>query len=332
VLPLPKLRQLHGLLLTGTQTRQAPEKGVRPLFQRVKSARAGARGFAVSRQEPYNSASVILPFYKYEGLGNDFLIVEKEALGGVQLTGEQAIALCDRHRGVGGDGVITLDVNDPSMHVINSDGSVPEMCGNGIRCAALHLARRAGQSAFNVTIATRAGPHPCVVVNRPGAESVAVRMAPPSLSPADLPLSSDVPWLDHSLTAAGRTIRLTGVSMGNPHAVTFDEVGDARLELGPAIQSDPHFPEGINVGFVSEHQGSTMRLDVLERGAGWTQACGTGACAAAVAAVETGRAQREEQLSIRLPGGTLMITVGAPGDTVLMQGPARLVFQGEVGL
>jgi len=275
---------------------------------------------------------VILAFYKYEGLGNDFLIVEKDALGGAQLTGEQAMALCDRHRGVGADGVITVEVDDPSMHVINSDGSVPEMCGNGIRCAALHLARRAGHSALDVTIETPAGPHRCVVVNRPGAESVAVQMAPPSLSPADLPLSSDVPWLDHALTVAGRTIELTGVSMGNPHAVIFEEVGDARFEIGPAIQNDPHFPEGINVGFVSEQSGTSMRLDVLERGAGWTQACGTGACAAAVAAVETGRAQREERLSIRLPGGILTITVGAPGDTVLMQGPARFVFQGQVAL
>ncbi|MBW2717697.1 MAG: diaminopimelate epimerase [Deltaproteobacteria bacterium] len=222
---------------------------------------------------------MILAFYKYEGLGNDFLIVEKDALGGAQLTGEQAMALCDRHRGVGADGVITVEVDDPSMHVINSDGSVPEMCGNGIRCAALHLARRAGHSALDVTIETPAGPHRCVVVNRPGAESVAVQMAPPSLSPADLPLSSDVPWLDHALTVAGRTIELTGVSMGNPHAVIFEEVGDARFEIGPAIQNDPHFPEGINVGFVSEQSGTSMRLDVLERGAGWTQACGTGASA-----------------------------------------------------
>ena len=272
-----------------------------------------------------------LPFYKYEGLGNDFLILEKEALGGVQLTAERAIALCDRHRGVGGDGVLILDLSAPSMRVINSDGSVPEMCGNGIRCAALHLARRAGESTLDVTIDTVAGPHPCLVVNRFGAESVVVQMAPPSLTPADLPLRSDVPWLDHPLSVAGRTIRLTGVSMGNPHAVTFDELGDARFELGAALQEDRvHFPEGVNIDFVSEYEGSTMRLDVLERGAGWTQACGTGACAAAVAAVETGRADREEPLSIRLPGGTLMITVGAPGDTVLMQGPARFVFQGEV--
>jgi diaminopimelate epimerase len=150
------------------------------------------------------------------------------------------------------------------------------------------------------------------------------------LMPRDLPLSSNDPWLDHELEVGDQTVRLSGVSMGNPHAVTFDDVGDARLLLGPAIQSDSHFPEGVNVGFVSEHEGSEMRLDVLERGAGWTQACGTGACAAAVAAVETGRAERDEQLTIRLPGGTLLITVRAPGDSVLMQGPARFVFRGEV--
>jgi diaminopimelate epimerase len=270
-----------------------------------------------------------LPFYKYEGLGNDFLIVEREALGGAQLSAERAIALCDRHRGVGGDGVLILDVESPRMDVINSDGSVPEMCGNGIRCAALHLARRAGESALEVSIDTLAGPHACLVVNGVGAESVAVQMAPPSLMPRDIPLSSNEPWLDHPLAVGGQTLHLSGVSMGNPHAVTFDDVGEARFELGPAIQSDPHFPEGVNVGFVSGLDGSSMRLDVLERGAGWTQACGTGACAAAIAAVETGRAQRQEPISVRLPGGTLMITVGAPGETVLMQGPARFVFLGE---
>lgn len=287
--------------------------------------------FAVAGLEPYNSASVILRFHKYEGLGNDFLIVEKEALGGMLLTAEQAIALCDRHRGVGGDGVITVDVNAPSMHVINSDGSVPQMCGNGLRCVALHLARRAGESALEVTVDTLAGPHPCVVVNRAGEESVAVRMAPPSLSPGSLPLTSDTPWRDHPHSVAGRSLHLTSVSMGNPHAVTFDEVGDARFEIGAALQEDTHhFPEGVNVGFVSELHGHSMRLDVLERGAGWTQACGTGACAAAVAAVETGRVNRHEQLSIRLPGGTLMITVGTPGDALLMNGPARCVFAGEI--
>ena len=272
----------------------------------------------------------MLRFFKYEGLGNDFLLIERAALEGAELSPEQAIALCDRHRGVGGDGVLVLDVDSPRMDVINSDGSVPEMCGNGIRCAALHLARLAGEEALEVSIDTLAGPHSCIVVNRPGAESVAVHMAPPSLSPRDLPLNSKRPWLDHSLQVAGTTVRWSGVSMGNPHAVTFDDLGDARTLIGPALQSDPHFPEGVNVGFVSEHEGSSMRLDVFERGAGWTEACGTGACAAAVAAVETGRAQRDQPLSIHLPGGPLLVTVGAPGDSVLMQGPARIVFQGEV--
>lgn len=272
----------------------------------------------------------MLGFYKYEGLGNDFVIVEKESLGSRALRREEAIALCDRHRGIGADGILVLDVDAPRIDVINADGSVPEMCGNGIRCAALHLARRAGEAAFDVTIETLAGPHACLVVNRPGSESVAVQMSPPSLVPRDLPLSSDVPWLDHELEVGKHRVRLSGVSMGNPHAVTFDAIGDARFDVGPAIQADPHFPEGVNVGFVSEHDGSSMRLDVLERGAGWTQACGTGACAAAVAAVETGRAQRDEPLTIHLPGGTLMVTVGAPGDTVLMQGPARFVFRGEL--
>jgi diaminopimelate epimerase len=157
-------------------------------------------------------------------------------------------------------------------------------------------------------------------------------MAPPSLVPADLPLSSAGPWLDHALEVDGRTVHLTAVSMGNPHTVTFDPLGEDRLTLGPAIQADPHFPEGVNVGFVSELEGQSMRLDVLERGAGWTEACGTGACAAAVAAVETGRAQPNEELRIRLPGGTLKISVGAPGEAVLMEGPARFVFRGEVEL
>lgn len=275
---------------------------------------------------------MILPFYKYQGLGNDFLIIEKESLADLQLTTDQAISLCDRHRGVGADGVLIVDVDAPSMQVINSDGSIPEMCGNGLRCAALHLARLTSLPALQVNVRTMAGPHACDVSNRPGEETVAVEMAPPSLLPAHLPLLADSPWLDHPFIVDGRTLRLSAVSMGNPHAVTFDDLGDARLEIGPLIQADASFPEGVNVGFVSEHDGNSMRLDVLERGAGWTQACGTGACAAAVAAVETGRAERDEPLSIRLPGGTLDITVRSSGEPVRMQGPARFVFRGEVEL
>lgn len=271
-------------------------------------------------------------FYKYEGLGNDFLIIEREDLGDVRLTTEQAIALCDRHLGVGADGVLVLDVNRPSMHVINSDGSVPEMCGNGIRCAALHLARRSDQENLEVDIDTVTGAQPCSVESHGYSGSVTVQMRGASLSPGDIGLRSEAPWLDEPLRVTNHDLRFTAVSMGNPHVVSFDDVGDARFEVGEALQHDPHFSNGVNVGFVSEREGNAMRLDVLERGAGWTQACGTGAAAAAVAVVETGRAKRGEPLSIRLPGGTLTITPREIGQPVQMKGPARFVFQGEVDL
>lgn len=273
-----------------------------------------------------------LPFYKYEGLGNDFVIVETSSLGDAPMTVERAIAICDRHRGVGADGVLIVDVDVPRMDVINADGSVPEMCGNGLRCVALHLTRRANQTELDLTIETAAGPHQCTVVDRPGSESVAVEMAVPSMKPRDLPLSASAPWLDHPLDLEGRTTHWSGVSMGNPHAVTFDDVGEARLQIGPALQREAHFPEGVNVGFVSDLRDTSMTLDVLERGVGWTLACGTGACAAAVAAVESGRAARHTPLRVTLPGGTLTITVGEEGEAVRMDGPARAVFRGETEL
>ncbi len=271
-------------------------------------------------------------FYKYEGLGNDFLIFEKEDLGELRLTTERAVALCDRHRGVGADGVLVLDVRAPSMHVINSDGSVPETCGNGIRCAALHLARRSDLKSLDVDIDTVAGPQPCRVESHDRSGMVTVQMKGASLLPRDIGLRSQAPWIDEPIRVANHDLHVTALSMGNPHAVTFDEVGEARFELGEALQRDARFTAGVNVGFVSKREGNAMRLDVLERGAGWTQACGTGAAAASVAAVETGRAKRGEPLSIRLPGGTLTITPGELGQPVQMEGPARFVFLGEVDL
>lgn len=287
-------------------------------------------GLALAPLRPYNSPSMAVRFYKYEGLGNDFLIIEKGDLGDSRLTTKQAIALCDRHLGVGADGVLVLDVDAPSMLVINSDGSVPEMCGNGVRCAALHLARRGDRKDLEVEIDTGAGAQTCRVENHGRLGSVVVQLRGASLSPPDIGLQSDTPWVDWSLRIADRELHLTAVSMGNPHAVTFDDVGEARLEIGDALQRDPHFPLGVNVGFVSQREGNTMRLDVLERGAGWTRACGTGAAAAAIAAVETGRAERGEPLSIRLPGGVLTVVPRGAGEPVQMEGPARFVFQGEI--
>lgn len=217
------------------------------------------------------------------------------------------------------------------MRVFNADGSVPEMCGNGIRCVGLHLVRR-GRARIGEPLAidTDAGEHR-VLVHEAGDEGqVEVWMRAPSLEPADLPLRSERRWVSEPIEVVGRLVRVTAVSMGNPHAVLFDEDGE-RAVLGPALEVDPRFPERVNVGFAASSERG-LELAVWERGVGWTMACGTGACAAAVAAVETGRAQRGRPLAVHLPGGPLSIVVGAEGEPVRMTGPARHVFTGRVTL
>jgi diaminopimelate epimerase len=277
-----------------------------------------------------------LPFSKYEGLGNDFLVVE--AAAGSVLDARQVAWLCDRHRGVGADGVLFVSECDGRfrMDVINADGSVPEMCGNGIRCVALHLVRSLRASGRELEIETGAGPHPCRVLDGNGDASAAERevevaMRPASLVPAEIGLDADAPWVDAVLRVGETTLHVTAVSMGNPHVVTFDAPGE-RAQLGPLLGKHPSFARGVNAGFAHMLDAQHLQLAVYERGAGWTQACGTGACAAAVAAVETGRAARGTPLEVQLPGGPLTIVVPPVGQRVLMTGPARHVFDGSVEL
>lgn len=270
-----------------------------------------------------------LELEKYEGLGNDFIVVDASAAQD-RIDPALAARLCDRHRGVGGDGVLLVGGADrPSMRVFNADGSVPEMCGNGLRCVALYLARRGIATAGEpFAIDTDAGPHRVIVHDVGDEGSVEVWTRAPSLLPRDLPLDSEHPWIDEPIEIAGRRVRVTAVSMGNPHAVLFDEDSEREV-IGPALELDPRFPERVNVGFARLAEGG-LDLSVWERGVGWTMACGTGGCAAAVAAVETGRAERERALAVRLPGGSLTITVGSEGEPVRMRGPARRVFAGRV--
>jgi diaminopimelate epimerase len=200
------------------------------------------------------------------------------------------------------------------------------MCGNGIRCVALHL-HRAGAEPTMV-IDTGAGPHRCEVRVQGRTSLVEVAMRPGTLVPERVPVLAKTPLIDAPFEIAGRTLRLTAVSMGNPHAVSFDEVGEQRLLLGPLVGGDPRFPQGGNVGFARLLGPAQLELTVFERGAGWTEACGTGACAAAIAAVETGRSQRGVPIEVRLPGGPLFITVSSSDRPVSMTGPARYVFEG----
>lgn len=271
----------------------------------------------------------MLRFAKYEGLGNDFLVVDATEAQG-RLRDEQVPALCDRHRGVGGDGVLFFDPNALRMRIANADGSKPEMCGNGLRCVVLHLARLRGVSTLDVVVDTDAGPHACRLHGTEGqVGDVEIEMRVPSLVPRDLPIVADAPLVDAPFLIEGATLHATAVSMGNPHIVFFDGDLRVRRELAPRIALDPRFPNGVNVGLASI-SGGRITLEVFERGVGFTEACGTGACAAAVAAVETGRAPRHVAIPVRVPGGELTITVGAPTDRVRMRGPARFVFEGEV--
>lgn len=268
-------------------------------------------------------------FAKYEGLGNDFVVVDLPSAGTEErrlaLRGE-ARALCDRHRGIGADGLLLVKHGArPYMEVVNADGSHAQMCGNGLRCVALHLHRTGAMAAPAFTVDTDAGPHLCEVM---GPALVRVAMTPASLDPARLPLRSEVPWLEQLLHLPSGNLHVTAVSMGNPHAVSFDPVGDLRLQLGPELAAAPYFPAGVNVGFAQNSGPDSMQLHVFERGAGWTQACGTGACAAAVAAVATGRAERGRPLTVHLPGGPLTIVVGAEHEPIAMTGPTRHVFDG----
>jgi len=259
-------------------------------------------------------------FGKYEGLGNDFLVVD----GSFPVDPESARRLCDRHLGPGGDGVLVVRARRREagprllMDVWNADGSRSEMCG-------------AAPVDAPFQIETGAGPHTCLVDGVGASAEVTVEMAVPSLAPADVPYLGDGPLVDAPLPGGPPGVAFTAVSMGNPHLVTFDPGAfDARRELGPSLEHHPSFPNAVNVGFGRLDDGDGMTLHVWERGVGWTRACGTGACAAAVAAVETGRAPRGEPLMVVLPGGALRVTVGARGTGVRMAGPARHVYDGAL--
>jgi len=262
-----------------------------------------------------------LRFAKYEGLGNDFLVVD--ASDDRLLDADQVSALCDRHFGVGGDGVLL--VTPPrssgaraSMIVLNADGSRPEMCGNGLRCVALELAIKDRAAGLSFVVDTDAGPRQVAVDRSERNATVSVDMG------------RGVPEPDFVHAFNGADLTFTRVSMGNPHAIAFDTgLAERALdELGPAISRA--FPAGTNVELVTTLGPRALEVIVWERGVGRTLACGTGACAVAVAAARQGRVPFDEAIEVRLPGGALHITVARESLAVTMSGPARPVFSCEV--
>jgi diaminopimelate epimerase len=264
----------------------------------------------------------VLGFTKYEGLGNDFIVVEARDEG--QVSSELAARLCDRRLGIGADGVlVVLPSRLPDclvrMRVINADGSVPEMCGNGVRCVALRVARAGPSHDGAVRVDTDAGPRICLVEDDRGQGVVTVHMGRVEV------LGQRAMMID------GRRVEPTVVDTGNPHAVLLGAFARGDVEkLGPQIATHPDFPHGTNVEFASV-RGDGIDLTVWERGVGITSACGTGACATVAVACAKGLVPTGAVVSVRLPGGILEIAIDA-AHTATMRGPARHVFSGTVTL
>jgi diaminopimelate epimerase len=256
-------------------------------------------------------------FQKYEGLGNDFILVElpKESLAPAVVQ-----RLCDRHFGIGADGVLL--VGPPrtpraaaTMTVLNADGSEPEMCGNGLRCVALHLAAQADRDEAEFLVDTDAGTLSCKV----------------SGGNVEVDMGRLVDQGTVEVAIAGKTHRFSRISAGNPHAVTFESYREPEIdEVGPLVATAPVFPEGTNVEFAQLADDGSIDLVVWERGVGRTLACGTGACATVASACLQGKRSFGEPTTVRLPGGSLRVSVARDTLAATMRGPARLVFRGEV--
>ena len=277
-----------------------------------------------------------MKFTKMHGLGNDYIYVDgsKEIIPADQKP-EVVRKLSDRHFGIGGDGVIFInpsDVADFEMEMWNADGTRAEMCGNGIRCVAKYVYDKGLTDKKCITIVS-AGQVKTLNLTIHGGkvELVKVNMGQPELTAKNVPVLADTEQvINQPIWVQDKEYRMTCVSMGNPHAIIFeDEVQNMDLEaIGPYFENHPRFPKRTNTEFVQVVDRNTVLMRVWERGTGETLACGTGASATAVACILNGLT--EEQLTVKLLGGDLEIYWDKKDNCVYMTGPATTVFEGEV--
>lgn len=273
-------------------------------------------------------------FVKMHGAGNDYVYIDcfQETIPGD--VAELARRMSDRHTGVGGDGLVLIMPSEQAparMRMFNADGSEAEMCGNALRCVAKYIAEQQLATEDEFPVETGAGVLTVQIVGRCGnrVDQVRVNMGRPTLEAERIPTTlQGNPPQDVKMEVGDQTLVVTCVSMGNPHCVTFvDEITDAQvLGLGPQVEVHPAFPRRINVEFIKVLSSDEFDMRVWERGSGETMACGTGACAAAVAGAVTGRLNRRTTAHLR--GGDLILEWTAGGD-VLMTGPAAEVFRGD---
>lgn len=274
-----------------------------------------------------------MEFIKMHGLGNDFVFLDHFSVAADKDYPKLAKKLCHRQFGIGGDGLVVIlpsQVADARMRIINSDGSEPEMCGNGIRCFAKYVYDQGIVIHNPMRVETLAGVLTIHLnIKEAQVQGVRVDMGEPILRADLIPaLGQGEPVVGETLEVLGETFQYTAVSMGNPHCVIFVE-DFATLDferLGPAVEKHSLFPRKTNVEFIEVNSPQDLTMKVWERGAGPTLACGTGACASAVVAVLNHKTERA--VTVHLPGGDLFIEWGLDNH-VYMTGPATYVFKGE---
>ncbi len=273
-----------------------------------------------------------MKFTKMQGLGNDYVYVNcfEET---VQHPGETAVKVSDRHFGIGADGLILIKPSeraDFEMEMYNADGSRGEMCGNGIRCVAKYVYDYGLTDKTHISIDTLGGiKYVDLIVEAGKAKLIKVDMGRPILETEKIPIIGfGEKAVDAPIQVSGVEYRMTGVSMGNPHAVVFvDDVKGLEIEkVGPLFENHECFPKRVNTEFAHVLDRKTVEMRVWERGSGETLACGTGACAVAVACVLNGLT--DEEVTVKLLGGALQIYWDREKDTVYMTGPAEVVFDG----
>ena len=277
-----------------------------------------------------------MKFTKMHGIGNDYVYVNcfKET---VEHPSEVAIKVSDRHFGIGSDGLILIkpsEVADGKMEMYNADGSQGAMCGNGIRCVAKYMYDYGITDKTSISVETKSGIKYLDLTIRDGkVDTVKVNMGTPILKAVDIPVRSEKEQvIDEPVMVDGKEWKITCVSMGNPHAITYiDDVKNLEIEkIGPKFENHEIFPDRVNTEFVHVIDRNTVEMRVWERGSGETLACGTGACAVAVSSILNGLT--EEEVTVKLLGGDLKIFWDRTENKVYMTGSATTVFDGEISL
>ncbi|RHG13190.1 diaminopimelate epimerase [Tyzzerella nexilis] len=277
-----------------------------------------------------------MKFTKMQGLGNDYVYVNcfKET---IENPPEMAKKVSNRNFGIGSDGLIMInpsDVADFEMEMYNADGSRSEMCGNGIRCVGKYVYDYGLTEKEHISVETLAGiKYLDLTVEDGKVKLVKVDMGSPELVPENIPIVADGNRvIDEPINVNGSEYRMTGVSMGNPHAVVYvEDVKGLDIEtIGPAFENHERFPNRVNTEFVKVLDRNTVEMRVWERGSGETMACGTGACAVAVACILNGFT--EDKVTVKLLGGDLQIEWDKEADKIYMTGPAEVSFDGEINL